>query len=118
MYPTNAAKETSVTATPTQPKPKNYCVRNDSKRRQVAEEWSKAYNNKIIPKQINCNGCLPGFGIHQQLHICEIRKCRIARKIQNCAYCVDNKCEKLTELHKNAPRAKKTLEEIRKLLNK
>jgi len=38
----------------------------DSKRRQVAEEWSKAYNNEIKPEQINCNGCLPGLGIHQQ----------------------------------------------------
>ncbi len=84
----------------------------DSKRKQVAEEWSKAYNNEIKPEQINCNGCLPGQGIHQQLHICEIRKCGIQRQVQNCAHCVDYKCEKLAKFLENIPEANNTLEKL------
>jgi len=88
----------------------------DAKRRQVAEEWSEVYNNEIRPEQINCNGCLPGLGVHQQLHFCEVRKCGIEKAFQNCAYCVDYKCEKLRGLLEQIPQAKKTLEEIRQHL--
>ena len=90
----------------------------DSKRRQVAEEWSKAYNNEIKPEQINCNGCLPGLGIHQQLHVCEIRKCGIDRKVQNCAHCIDYKCGRLSRFLENVPDAERALEEIHKQLPK
>lgn len=90
----------------------------DSKRRQVAEEWSKAYNNEIKPEQINCNGCLPGLGIHQQLHICEIRKCGIEREVQNCAHCIDYKCERLSRFLENVPDAERTLEETHKHVQK
>ncbi len=90
----------------------------DSKRKQVAEEWSKAYNNEIKPEQINCSGCLPGLGVHQQLYICEIRKCGLQRKVQNCAHCIDYKCERLTRFLENVPNAEKTLEEIHKQLPK
>jgi len=90
----------------------------DAKRRQVAEEWSKAYNSEIRPEQINCNGCLPGLGIHQQLHLCEIRKCGMEKEVENCAYCADYKCEKLTKFFENAPEAGKTLETIRQQLKK
>lgn len=88
----------------------------DSKRIQVAEEWSKAYNSEIKPEQINCNGCLPGLGIHQQLHVCEIRKCGIEREVQNCAHCGDYKCDKLSEFLENVPDAESALEKIHRQL--
>lgn len=90
----------------------------DSKRRQVAEEWSKRYNHEIKPEQINCDGCLPGLGIHQQIHDCNIRKCGIEMKVQNCAHCVDYKCERLSRLLENVPDAERTLEETHKQLPK
>jgi len=86
----------------------------DSKRRQVAEEWSKTYHSEIRPDQIKCNGCLPDLGIHQQLHVCEIRKCGIQRKAKNCAHCVDYKCERLSKFLENVPDAEKILEETHK----
>ena len=88
----------------------------DSKRIQVAEEWSKTYNNEVKPEQINCNGCLPGLGVHQQLHVCEIRKCGIEKEVQNCAHCGDYKCEKLSKFLENVPDAESALKEIHQQL--
>jgi hypothetical protein len=82
-------------------------------RREIAEEWSKMFGHEIKPEAINCVGCLTVDGPHiNYCSICEI-KCGIERGVENCAYCVDYKCEKLAEFHEQAPEAKNRLEEIR-----
>ena len=89
------------------------------KRRQVAEAWSKAYGVEIKPEDINCDGCLTKEGRHiNHWSVCEIRNCGTEKEVQNCAYCKDYKCKKLTELLNQAPEAEKTLEEIRQQLKK
>jgi len=91
----------------------------DAKRREVAEAWSKAFGREIKPEEINCDGCLTMDGRHiNYCNICEIRKCGMEKGVENCAYCVDYNCEKLTEILWASPEAKKTLEEIRKQLHK
>ena len=94
----------------------------DAKRREVAKEWSKEFGQEFKPEEINCVGCLDTTGPHiNYCSICEIRKCGTERAVENCAYCIDYKCEKLEKFHAQ-PRethAKKRLEEIRqKLLKK
>jgi len=92
---------------------------NDVKRREIAQEWSKAFGHEIKPEDINCDGCLNTGGRHINYWVmCEIRKCGANKKVQNCAYCADYKCEKLAEFHKQAPKANNTLEEIRKQTHK
>ena len=87
----------------------------DAKRRQVADAWSKMFGREFKPQDINCDGCLTRDGRHiDYCNICEIRKCGIERGVENCAYCVDYGCEKLSKFVENVPEAKKTLEEIRK----
>lgn len=87
----------------------------DTKRKAVAEEWSKAFGHELSLEEINCNGCQNREGRHiDYCSICEIRKCGIAKGVENCALCIDYSCEKLRKFHEQAPDAKRNLEEIQK----
>ena len=91
----------------------------DAKRKKVAEAWSKQFNVDIKPEQVNCDGCPPSEGkrVFFYCNICEIRKCGQEKRVENCAYCDEYACEKLTSFFTNmVPEAKTTLEEIRKSL--
>ena len=86
----------------------------NSKRKEVAEQWSKQYNMPVKPEDINCDGCIsPGRHIGY-CNICEIRKCGTGKAVENCAYCDEYACEKLTKFHTMAPHAGKKLEKIKK----
>lgn len=87
---------------------------NDELRKKTAEEWSKQFNAEMKPEDINCDGCITDGEHINYCNICEIRKCGIEKKVQNCAYCDDYICEKLEKWFKNVPDAKTTLEEIRR----
>jgi hypothetical protein len=88
---------------------------NDELRKKTAEEWSKQFNQEITPENVNCDGCLVTDGVLiQYCNICEIRKCGLEKKVENCAFCDDYVCEKLDKWFKNIPDAKATLDEIRK----
>jgi len=85
----------------------------DAGRRKVAVEWSKEFGHEIKPEEINCDGCLSIDGRHiSYCGTCEIRKCGMEKGVENCAYCVDYKCEKLDKFHEQAPKAKERLEEV------
>lgn len=86
----------------------------DAKRKKVAEMWSKQYNMKVKPEDINCDGCTSGSKrIIGYCSVCEIRKCGQGKGVENCAYCVDYGCEKLTRFFALAPHARASLEKIR-----
>lgn len=88
---------------------------NDELRKKTAEEWSKQFNQEITPESVNCDGCLVTDGVLiQYCNICEIRKCGLEKKLENCAFCDDYVCEKLDKWFKNVPESKATLDEIRK----
>jgi hypothetical protein len=92
---------------------------NDAKRRKIAADWSKDFGHEIKPEEINCDGCLNTEGRHiNYCGICEIRKCGMEKEVENCAHCIEYKCEKLEKFHEQAPNAKKTIEEIREKLMK
>jgi len=87
----------------------------NSMRKAVAEEWSKAFGHEMKPAEINCVGCVAKKGSHiNYCSICEIRKCGSEKDVENCAYCADYKCEKLEKFHEQATKAKDKLEEIRR----
>ncbi|GAG11284.1 unnamed protein product [marine sediment metagenome] len=89
-----------------------------AKRKKVAEAWSKQFNVDIKPEQVNCDGCpSEGKRVFFYCNICEIRKCGQEKRVENCAYCAEYACEKLTSFFTNmVPEAKTTLEEIRESL--
>jgi hypothetical protein len=87
---------------------------NDELRKKTAEQWSKQFNATIPPESVNCDGCIAPDGLHiGYCDVCEIRKCALGNQVENCACCDDYGCEKIEKWLKNAPEAKKNLEEIR-----
>jgi hypothetical protein len=87
----------------------------DSKRKKVAEMWAKQYKMNVKPEDINCEGCTSGSQkLVNYCSVCEIRKCGQGKGVENCAYCYDYGCEKLTKFISMVPHARQTLEEIRK----
>jgi hypothetical protein len=83
-------------------------------RTKTAAEWSKQFGVTLQPQDIDCVSCLQVEGPHiSHCSICEIRKCGLSRKVENCAMCDDYGCETLTAFHDNVPDAKANLDEIR-----
>lgn len=94
-------------------------MNDDAERKRVAELWTKEYGHPFKPEDINCDGCVTrGTRVFNYTKICEIRKCGQERNVNNCAYCDDYKCEKISKLHEQAPKAKETLDETRRSLGK
>jgi hypothetical protein len=94
-------------------------MNSDVERKRVAKLWTKEYGRPFRPEDINCDGCLTeGKRVFSYTGICGIRKCAHERNLKNCAYCDDYKCEKISKLHEQAPKAKETLDQVRKNLDK
>ena len=86
----------------------------DEGRKKVAEKWSKDHEVALKVEDINCDGCLiDSDRLFNYCKVCEIRKCGKEKKVENCAYCEDYACDRLTGFLKMAPEAKTTLDGIR-----
>jgi len=89
----------------------------NQKRKEVAEEWSKAFQVDLKPEAINCDGCTSESSrVFNYCLVCEVRACGKKRQLKNCAYCLDYPCEKLNKFFEMAPAAKDNLEKIKKSL--
>ncbi len=87
----------------------------DTKRKQVAEEWQKAFNPDIKPEDINCDGCTSkSTRLFSHCLECKVRLCGIEKGVENCAYCPDYACDILKEYFKMAPKMQESLDSIRK----
>jgi hypothetical protein len=83
-------------------------------RAKTAAEWSESYGHNFKPEDINCSGCSSADEPHiGYCAMCEIRKCAVARSLDNCAACADYGCATLAGFHKNTPEAKARLDAIR-----
>ena len=79
----------------------------------VAQKWSEG-NTKLTVEDVTCDGC---FGKRVSKYArsgCAIRACGIDKKIKNCAYCGEYKCEKIAKFLQNTPKAAEKLDTIRK----
>ncbi len=86
----------------------------DAERGRVAKLWTKQYGKEFKMEDINCDGCLTrGQRVFSYCNICEIRKCGRERNVENCAYCEDYACEKLSKFFDESKPAKEVLDEIR-----
>jgi len=84
----------------------------DAERQNVAELWTKEYGRVFKKEDINCGGCMsngPHFGYCDK---CEIRACGVQKKVENCAFCPDYACERLSAFFANAPKAKENLDRV------
>jgi len=85
-------------------------------RKEVAESWSTE-TEKVKPEDINCEGCFAtGERLLKFSETCGVRRCGHGRNVENCAYCDEFPCVKLTDLWKSMGTIEEraTLEEIRK----
>jgi Protein of unknown function (DUF3795) len=91
--------------------------RNDTElKREVAKAWSTK-TETLKPEDIDCDGCMvTGRRLHTFCLTCEVRRCGYEKGVENCAYCREFPCEKLTGLWKSfkLTEAEATLEKIRK----
>ena len=92
-----------------------YRTDDDAMRAQVADDWSKQFGVEIPPEQVNCAGCLALEGPHiGHWGQCEIRKCGLARQVENCALCDDYPCPTISGFLDQVPPAKANLEALRR----
>ncbi len=84
---------------------------NMQKKIETAESWSKMYQVEIKPEDIICKGCLHD-GPEKFGHClkCEIRKCSTDKQLENCGYCIEYPCNKLSDIFKFSPDAKTRLD--------
>lgn len=84
-------------------------------RESIAEECAINYGLNLQAEDINdCDGCTSASGrVFSGCSDCEIRKCAIAKNIENCAFCEEYICAKLKELYSLDPGAQHRLEDIR-----
>ncbi len=88
----------------------------DEKRKEIVEQWSKAYGSKIEYTQVNCDGCRAGGVLIGDCNQCPIRVCGNSKNLENCAQCPDYICETLGKFLSIVPAAKANLEAIRAML--
>ena len=91
----------------------------DNKQRvEIAKNWSKEFNADIKPDNINCDGCKSDTGrLIGHCHVCEIRKCGVEKRVENCGYCNDFPCKKLDFIFDGVPDARERLEDIKRLIS-
>jgi hypothetical protein len=89
----------------------------DEERRRVAEIFTKQYGTEYKPEDINCDGCPSDSPrIFSYCNVCDVRKCGKEKNVQNCAYCGDYPCEKLSRVFAGYSKAKETLDSIKSQL--
>ena len=87
---------------------------NDNEKREgTAAQWTEMFGREVTPEEINCDGCTSDTGrLFTHCTTCEIRACAMEKKVENCAFCPDYECEKLTSFFEMAPEARDNLERI------
>ncbi|MDR1695999.1 MAG: DUF3795 domain-containing protein [Endomicrobium sp.] len=87
----------------------------DALREKTAKSWSAMNNVEIKPEHINCTGCKSdGVKTFFCSNLCEIRKCNIERKADNCSSCDKYPCEPENNVVTSSKDAKDFIESLKK----
>jgi hypothetical protein len=86
-----------------------------NKRFEIAKLCREQYGMDYNPDDItDCDGCRTENGrLFSGCKTCEIRKCAIEKRVENCAYCDEYACEKLKAFLVKEPIAETRLNELR-----
>jgi hypothetical protein len=79
----------------------------------VAQKWSEG-GAKLTAEDVTCDGCFGKRVSKYARSNCAIRACGIDKKVKNCAYCGEYKCEKIAKFLQNTPTAAEKLDTIRR----
>jgi hypothetical protein len=83
----------------------------------TAKRWAEKYGVTLKPEEVACDGCRSHTGRlgYHCGHLCEVRKCGLARKVKSCATCDDfPSCDK--PLWNSWPEMRRRTEDRRKQL--
>jgi len=83
----------------------------------VAQKWSEGDTHthpKLTAEDVTCDGCFGKRISKYARSYCAIRACGIDKKVKNCAYCDEYKCEKIAKFLQNTPTAAEKLDTIRR----
>ncbi|MCF7740672.1 MAG: DUF3795 domain-containing protein [Candidatus Marinimicrobia bacterium] len=87
---------------------------NFDKKNEVAGEWS-TNDYPLSPNDVECHGCTSTTrNIMSFCEDCNIRYCAIDKSLENCAFCDNFPCNKLSKVYKQNPQAKENLMKIRR----
>lgn len=91
-------------------------ARQTQMRQDIANQLAEIYGTTPKPEIISdCDGCkVIGGRLFTGCIDCRIRKCAMAKKLDNCAFCNDFICEILDRHFKYDPASRERLESIRK----
>jgi hypothetical protein len=83
-----------------------------------ADLFIEKFGREPYLKDIDCKGCPSEGRLFWYCLDCDWRACAMDKGLDNCGHCVDYPCESLSRLFDNHPRAKETLDGIRKKLDR
>jgi hypothetical protein len=87
----------------------------DIAREQIAKQIAEKFGLYYKPEEINCDGCLSSGGrLIAFCNTCEVRKCGIAKSVENCSTCDNLPFDKLNKFHEFSPGAKASFEALLK----
>ena len=87
----------------------------DTAREKTAKLIAEKFGLSFKPEEINCDGCLSsGDRLIGFCNTCEVRKCGIAKSVENCSACDEQPCDKLNKFHEFSPDAKASFEALAK----
>ena len=73
-------------------------------REKTAAEWKLAHNFDFTPEMINCTSCKGAGVLIGHCSQCEIRKCAIEMKVENCGFCGEFKtCKSINDFIAQVP---------------
>ncbi len=83
----------------------------------IAREWSTE-EFPLAKDSIECYGCCDSENRVISFAVdCDIRRCGMKKKVENCGHCEEYSCELLKKLHEKNPDAKELLDDVHANLN-
>ncbi len=87
----------------------------DDARAKTAAMYAKKFGFDMRPEEINCDGChSEGGRLIGYCQTCDIRKCGQEKGVENCAFCDEQPCEKLSNFHMFSSDAKSSFDAVLK----
>ncbi|MBP7460636.1 MAG: DUF3795 domain-containing protein [Candidatus Delongbacteria bacterium] len=88
-------------------------------RMDIATMSAEEFGMEVTPDEVtDCDGCRSDTGrLFAPCRRCTIRACAGEKKLDNCAYCTEYECDKLTAFFKYASCAKSRLDSIHFTIN-
>lgn len=87
----------------------------DVARQKTAILYAEKYGFDLKPEDINCDGCLTVGGRQISFcQTCDIKQCCNSSRLENCALCDEQQCEKLIKFHQFSQEARNSYYALKK----